>query len=69
MAKQSQAKDEVKVQTTKKLKKYRSVSRFIEIFEYKGKLYTIKPNSVVENLPDISQVKRLVRQGKLVEAK
>jgi len=54
----------------KKPKKYRSLSRFIEVFEFKGVRYTIHPNSVVENLPeDAPQVQRLVKEGKLVEVK
>jgi len=54
----------------KKPKKYRSLSRFIEVFEFKGVRYTIHPNSVVENLPEEApQVQRLVKEGKLVEVK
>ncbi|WP_457679427.1 hypothetical protein [Thermovibrio sp.] len=54
----------------KKPKKYRSLSRFIEVFEYKGIRYTIYPNAVVENLPeDAPQVQRLIEQKKLVEVK
>jgi len=56
--------------TQKKPKKYRSLSRFIEVFEYKGKRYTIHPNSVIENLPeDAPQVQKLIEEGKLVEVK
>ena len=51
-------------------KKYRSLSRFIEVFEHKGVRYMIHPNSVVENLPeDAPQVQRLIKEGKLVEIK
>jgi hypothetical protein len=51
-------------------KKYRSLSRFIEVFEHKGVRYMIHPNSVVENLPeDAPQVKRLIEQKKLIEIK
>jgi hypothetical protein len=54
----------------RKSKKYRSLSRFIETFEHKGILYTIHPNSVVENLPeDAPQVKRLIEQKKLIKIK
>ncbi len=54
----------------KKPKKYRSLSRFIEVFEFKGTRYTIHPNSVVENLPeDAPQVQRLIKENKLVEVK
>ncbi|OMH40223.1 hypothetical protein [Desulfurobacterium indicum] len=53
-----------------KPRKYRSLSSFIEVFEYEGKRYTIHPNSIVENLPeDAPQVKRLIEQKKLVEVK
>jgi len=71
---QSQQNQEQSKQTQKpaqkKPKKYRSLSRFIEVFEHKGVRYTIHPNSVVENLPeDAPQVQRLIKAGKLVEVK
>jgi len=71
---QSQQNQEQSKQTQKpaqkKPKKYRSLSRHIEVFEYKGVRYTIHPNSVVENLPeDAPQVQRLIKAGKLVEVK
>ena len=51
-------------------KKYRSLSRFIEVFEHKGVRYTIYPNSTVENLPeDAPQVQRLIKDGKLIEVR
>ena len=51
-------------------KKYRSLSRFIEVFEHKGVRYMIHPNSVVENLPeDAPQVQKLIKEKKLVEVK
>ena len=54
--------------SSKKPKKYRSLSRFVEVFEFQGTRYTIHPNSVVEGLPeDAPQVQRLVKEGKLVE--
>lgn len=54
----------------KKPKKYRSLSRFVEVFEFKGTRYTIHPNAVVENLPsEAPQVQRLIKEGKLVEVK
>lgn len=54
----------------KKPKKYRSLSKFIEVFEFKGTRYTIHPNSVVENLPEEApQVQRLIKKGKLIELK
>ena len=53
-----------------KPRKYRSLSRFIEVFEFKGTRYTIHPNSVIENLPeDAPQVQRLIKENKLVEVK
>ena len=71
---QSQQNQEQSKQTQKpaqkKPKKYRSLSRFIEVFEHKGVRYMIHPNSVVENLPeDAPQVKRLIEQKKLIEIK
>ena len=74
MARNSQPKEQVQEQkpkaSPKKLKKYRSLSRFIEVFEFNGTRYTIHPNSVVEGLPeDASQVQRLIKEGKLVEVK
>jgi hypothetical protein len=67
--KQTEAKEQQKPKASqKKPKKYRSLSRFIEVFEYKGIRYTIHPNSTVENLPeDAPQVQRLIKGGKLVE--
>ena len=54
----------------KKRKKYRSLSRFVEVFEHKGTRYMIHPNSVIENLPeDAPQVQKLIKEGKLVEVK
>ena len=72
--KNSQAQTENQVQEkpkqTQKPKKYRSLSRFVEVFEHKGIRYTIYPNSVIENLPeDAPQVQRLIKEGKLVEVK
>ena len=54
----------------KKPGKYRSLSRFIEVFEFKGVHYTIHPNSVVENLPEEApQVQRLIKEKKLARVK
>jgi len=70
---ESQAKkrlEQSKRTVQKKPKKYRSLSRFIEVFEFKGTRYTIHPNSVAENLPeDAPQVQRLIKSGRLVEVK
>ncbi len=69
---ENQAKEKVNQQKNaqKKPKKYRSLSRFIEVFEFKGTRYTIYTNSVVENLPeDAPQVQRLIKENKLVEVK
>jgi hypothetical protein len=79
VAKNSQPKEQVQERKTqeqkpkaspKKPKKYRSLSRFVEVFEFQGTRYTIHPNSVVEGLPeDAPQVQRLIKEGKLVEVK
>ncbi len=69
---QTQTENQVqeKSKQTQKPKKYRSLSRFVEVFEHKGIRYTIYPNSVIENLPeDAPQVQRLIKEGKLVEVK
>ncbi len=67
---QAQEKASQQKPAQKKPKKYRSLSRFIEVFEFKGTRYTIHPNSVVENLPeDAPQVQKLIKEGKLVEVK
>jgi hypothetical protein len=74
VARNSQPKEQVQEQkpkaSPKKPKKYRSLSRFVEVFEFNGTRYTIHPNSVVEGLPeDAPQVQRLIKEGKLVEVK
>ena len=69
---QTQTENQVQEESkqTQKPKKYRSLSRFVEVFEHKGIRYTIYPNSVIENLPeDAPQVQRLIKEGKLVEVK
>jgi len=69
---ENQTQEKVSQQKTaqKRPKKYRSLSRFIEVFEFKGTRYTIHPNSVVENLPeDAPQLQKLIKEGKLVEVK
>ena len=69
-AQQKQQETQKPKSAQKKVKKYRSLSRFVEVFEHKGIRYMIYPNSVIENLPeDAPQVQKLIEEGKLVEVK